>query len=337
MEGIGLKAKEIAELVGGWIEGDEEFIPKRIAESDAAGPEDMTVWDGRSPIAKDVGMVIAPIKPPVRFKVFVEVKDYRQALARLLNEFEPDHPFKGISPAAFIEDGAEIHPEANIGPFAYVSSGAIVERNVVLYPFVYVGPRTRIGEGSILYPFVYVGWGVEIGRRCLIHPGAVIGSEGFGFVPTSSGWLRIPQVGRVKLEDQVRLGANTAVDRATFSETVVGEGSKIDNLVQVGHNVRIGPYTVIAAQTGIAGGAKIGSWVVFGGQVGVADHVEVGDGSIAAAGSGIASNVPPKSVLAGKIPARDRVKFNRSAALFFKLPEIYRRLLEIAKKMEKNE
>jgi len=288
-------AKVIVEIVKGTLVGDGEFVPVGIAESGEAGP------------------------------------DYREALAHLLSHFEPPHPFEGISPAAFVEEGAEIEEGAAVAPFTYVSKGAVIGKGAVLYPFVYVGPGARIGEGTVVYPFAYIGWGVEIGKRCLIHPGAVIGAEGFGFVPTETGWLRIPQIGQVSIGDDVRIGANTTVDRATFSVTSVGKGSKIDNLVQIAHNVKIGDYTVIAAQTGIAGGTEIGSRVIFGGQVGVA---KVGDGVIAAAGSGISSNVPPGKVLAGKIPARDRSRFNRSAVLFYKLPEIYSRLLELARKLE---
>jgi len=331
------KASDIARIVGGRLVGDGEFVPKGIAESDRAGAEELTVWDGRSPIAEEVGVVIGVDAPPSKYRALILVDDYRMALAKLLEHFAPPHPFRGVSPAAFVEEGAHVHPEAHIGPFAYVSRGAKVGRGAVIYPFAYVGPDAEIGEGTVLYPFAYVGWGVKVGKRCLIHPGAVIGAEGFGFVPTSEGWLRIPQVGRVVLGDGVRLGANSAVDRATFSETVVGEGSKIDNLVQIGHNVRVGEHTVIAALSGLAGGARIGSWVVFGGQVGVADHVEVGDRVMAAAGSGISGNIPPGKVVAGKIPARDRTKFNRSAALFYKLPEIYSKLLRIARSLERDE
>ncbi len=327
-------AKVIAEIVKGTIVGDGEFVPGGIAESPEAGPEDLTVWDGRGPISEDVGVVISPERPPGKVKAFIKVKDYREALAHLLSHFEPPHPFKGVSPAAFVEDGAKVEEGAAVAPFAYVSGGAVIGKGAVIYPFVYVGPGARIGEGTVVYPFAYIGWGVEVGKRCLIHPGAVIGAEGFGFVPTETGWLRIPQIGRVRIGNDVRIGANTTVDRATFSVTSVGKGSKIDNLVQIAHNVKIGNYTVIAAQSGIAGGTEIGSRVIFGGQVGVADHVKVGDGVIAAAGSGISSNVPPGKVIAGKIPARDRSRFNRSAVLFYKLPEIYSRLLELARKLE---
>ncbi len=328
------KAKDIAEVVGGRLVGDGEFVPVGIAESGEAGPGDLTVWDGKSPISEDVGVVIGVKEPPGRYRAFVEVEDYREALARLLSHFEPPHPFEGVSPAAFVEEGARIEDGAAVGPFAYVSKGAVIGKGAVIYPFAYVGPNARIGEGTVIYPFAYIGWGVEIGRNCLIHPGAVIGAEGFGFVPSGGGWIRIPQIGRVRIGDGVRIGANTTVDRATFSETVVGEGSKIDNLVQIAHNVRVGRNTVIAAQTGIAGGTRIGSGVIFGGQVGVADHVEVGDGVIAAAGSGISGSVPPGKVVAGKIPARDRSKFNRSAVLFYKLPEIYARLLDLERKLK---
>ncbi len=173
-----------------------------------------------------------------------------------------------------------------------------------------------------------------MGERCIIYPGSVIGSEGFGFERTDDGWVRIPQIGSVIIEDDVRIGANTTIDRATFGKTVIGKGTKIDNLVQIAHNVKIGENVVIASQTGISGGTEIGNWCIFAGQVGITEHIKIGNKVILMAGSGVDKDVKDGEVLAGKIPARERLTFWKSAAMFYKLPEIYRKLKDLEKKLK---
>ncbi len=327
-----LKAIEIARIVDGEVEGDKDFEVWGINESEKAGEKDLTVWNGKDKISERVGVVISNQRPPIFFGAFIKVENYRLALAKLLKNFEPK--ITSFSGEPIIEEGAEISKSAVIGPFSYISRRAKIRENVVIYPFVFIGEDVEIGESTVIFPFVYVGWGTKIGRNCIIYPGAVIGSEGFGFERTKEGWVRIPQVGRVILGDNVRVGANVCIDRATFGETVLLDGVKIDNLVQIAHNVKIGENTVIAAQTGIAGGARLGRWNVLAGQVGITDHVRIGDNVVILAGSGIDRDVGDNSILAGKIPARDRLEFWRSASLFFRLPEIYERLKELEKKLK---
>jgi UDP-3-O-[3-hydroxymyristoyl] glucosamine N-acyltransferase len=327
-----LRAIDIARIVGGEIEGDGDFEVFDIKESENAGERDLTVWNGKDKINERVGVVISNQKPPVSFSAFIKVENYRLALAKLLELFEPKKREFFGNP--IVEEGAEISKSAIIGPFSYISRGAKIGEGVVIYPFVFIGEDVEIGENTVIFPFVYIGWGTKIGKNCMIYPGAVIGSEGFGFERTAEGWVRIPQVGKVIVGDNVRIGANVCVDRATFGETVISHGVKIDNLVQIAHNVSVGENTVIAAQTGIAGGTKIGKWNIFAGQVGITDHLKIGDNVIILAGSGVDRDVKDNSVLAGKIPARDRLEFWRSASLFFKLPEIYEKLKEIEKKLK---
>jgi len=327
-----LRAIDVARIVGGEIEGDENFEVFGIKESESAGERDLTVWNGKDRINDKVGVVISNQRPHISFSAFIKVENYRLALAKLLEFFEPKgRKFLG---SPIIEDGAEISESAVIGPFSYISKGAKIGENVVIYPFVFVGENVEIGENTVIFPFVYIGWGTKVGKNCIIYPGAVIGSEGFGFERTEEGWVRIPQVGRVVLGDNVRVGANTCIDRATFGETLVSDGVKIDNLVQIAHNVKIGENTVIASQTGVAGGTRIGKWNVFAGQVGITDHVKIGDNVVILAGSGVDRDVEDNKILAGKIPARERLEFWRCASLFFKLPEIYERLKELEKKLK---
>ncbi|MEO0139721.1 MAG: UDP-3-O-(3-hydroxymyristoyl)glucosamine N-acyltransferase [candidate division WOR-3 bacterium] len=327
-----LRAGDIARIVGGELEGDENYEVWDIKESYEAGERDLTVWNGKEKLNGKVGVVISSVKPNVSFGALIKVDNYRIALSKLLKFFEPEKP-KFIG-EPIIEKGAEVSPSAVIGPFTYISRGAKIGENVVIYPFVFVGEGVVIGDGTVIYPFSYIGWGVEIGKNCTIFPGAVIGSEGFGFERTQDGWERIPQVGRVIIGDNVRIGANTCIDRATFGKTVIGKGVKLDNLVQIAHNVKIGDNTVIASQTGIAGGTSVGEWCVFAGQVGITDHLRIGDNVVILAGSGVDMDVDNGKILAGKIPARDRLEFWRSASLFFKLPEIYAKLKELEKKLK---
>lgn len=220
------------------------------------------------------------------------------------------------------------------GAFSYVGSRSQIGDQVKIYPQVYIGEDVTIGEGSILYPGVKVYSGTIIGKNCVLHAGAIIGSDGFGFAPQEDGSYRpIPQMGNVVLKDNVSIGANTVIDCATLqgSSTIIQEGVKLDNLIQVGHNVVVGEHTVIAAQTGISGSAQIGSYCMIGGQVGVAGHLQVGNHVKIDAQSGIAQKVPDKAVILGS-PAIDRGQFIRASIVFRKLPELQRRIQELEEK-----
>ncbi len=335
MSGLNLKikAKDIAKIVDGEVIGNGDHVIFDIKESDSAGERDLTFWDGKRPISNGVGVVISRVRPNIRFAAWIKVENYRLALAKLLKYFEPQHPRFPKGFPVFVDKNASVSDTANIGPFSYISEGAIIKDKVVIYPFVFVGRNAVIGKGSIIFPFVYIGDNVEIGDGCIIYPGAVIGSEGFGFERGREGWIRIPQIGNVVVGKNVRLGANTCVDRATFGSTEVGDGTKVDNLVQIAHNVKIGPNTVIASQSGIAGGTLLGKWCVLAGQVGIVDNVQIGDGVVITAGSGVDTDIPRETVVSGKIPARKRSEFLRSAALFYRLPEIYKRLKDLEKEL----
>src|SRR6059058_4947254 len=187
---------------------------------------------------------------------------------------------------------ARVDPTAAVGPLAVVESGAVLGPRVRVHAFAFVGARAEVGEDSVLHPRVVLCAGVKLGRRVVVHPGAVIGADGFGYAFDGEAHRKIPQVGGVLIEDDVEIGANTAIDRATFGDTIIRRGTKIDNLVQVGHNVEIGEHSLLVAQVGIAGSSRLGKGVVLAGQVGVADHLTIGDGVIAGAQTGIAFSLP---------------------------------------------
>jgi UDP-3-O-[3-hydroxymyristoyl] glucosamine N-acyltransferase len=246
------------------------------------------------------------------------------------------HPAR--RPAAGVSRGAHVDPSARLGRGVSIAAGATVSAKArigdraVLSAGVFVGREAWIGEDSLLHPNAVVLDRCQVGARCVLHPGAVIGSDGFGFVWDGAAHRKIPQVGIVRVEDDVEIGANTTVDRATLGETVIGRGSKLDNLVQIGHNVVVGSQSIICGQAGIGGSARLGNRVTLAGQVGVSDHAEVRDGVTATGQAGIlmGSRVPAGSVVSG-MPAAPHHEFLKRSAWIARLPELARRLAKLEK------
>lgn len=230
--------------------------------------------------------------------------------------FSYQHPFSGKSANAHIDSSAQLDASVTIFPFVFIGPGARIEKNVVLYSGVFVGAGSSIGEGSIIYPNAVIREGSIIGKNCLINPGVVIGGDGFGFAPSSTGEnIKIPQVGSVILADEVEVGSNSSIDRGAMANTTIGKHTKIDSLVQIGHNVVVGESCFIAALVGIAGSSKIGKKVTLAGQVGVSGHIEIGENSVVLAKAGVTKNVPPGALMAG-MPARPNKDFlNQQATL----------------------
>jgi UDP-3-O-[3-hydroxymyristoyl] glucosamine N-acyltransferase len=263
------------------------------------------------------------------------------AFACTVELFNPqERPEPGISPVAVVHAGATLGKDVSIGPFAVVEEGAVVGDRAIIMAGVYVGKRASVGDDSLLYPRVTLYHGVRVGKRAILHSGCVIGSDGFGFAPSEKGFRKIPQIGTVEVDDDVEIGANTTIDRATLGVTRIGRGTKLDNLIQVGHNVDIGSDTVVASQTGISGSCKVGSRVMIGGQVGLAGHLEIGDGVMLGAKSGVAASISAKEaqVWSG-IPAMPHRTWLRVAMLMSSLPELFRRVkrLETGKSASEEE
>ena len=337
---------EIAAFLNGSVSGDGAVVIERIRGIDEAGPGDLTFvanpkyrkkmeTTGASAILVVPGTACAG-------KNLLIVGDPYVALGRLLALFHPeDEETAGISKNATVEAGADISPEAVVYPGVHVCSGARVEKRAVLYPGVFIGRDAAVGEASILYPGVTVYRRCRIGRRVVLHAGVVVGSDGFGFALPGQGNRKIPQVGYVQIDDDVEIGANTTIDRGALGRTWIQRGVKIDNLVQIAHNVVIGEYSIIVAQVGISGSTQLGKGVVIGGQAGIVGHIRIGDGVMAAARSGVRKDIPPGQIVAGSphMPHREWLKME---ACLPKLPEmrealaaLQRRVAALEEKTEK--
>jgi UDP-3-O-[3-hydroxymyristoyl] glucosamine N-acyltransferase len=254
----------------------------------------------------------------------IRVKNSYEAFASLLTLVEQSKNTKtGIHPTAVIEPGAKIGADVYIGAYAFIGENTVIGDGTRVFPHVFIGDSCDIGSNCTIYAGVKVYHECIIGKSCTIHAGTVIGSDGFGFAPQSeTEFMKIPQIGNVILEDNVEIGANVAIDRATIGSTIIRKGVKLDNLVQVGHNVEIGENTVMAGQTGIAGSTKIGRNCMFGGQVGIGGHIKIADGTKIGAQAGVPGDVKTENSIIQGSPAIDIRLFQRSSVVFKKLPEI---------------
>ncbi|MFW6005494.1 MAG: UDP-3-O-(3-hydroxymyristoyl)glucosamine N-acyltransferase [Desulfonatronovibrionaceae bacterium] len=258
-------------------------------------------------------------------------------LARTMKFFEsPQGLDKSCPEQANIQPGADIHPQAIVHPMAFVGAGACIGAGTRIFPHVYIGENCRVGQDCVIYPQVSIMAGCLIGSRVVIHPGAVIGSDGFGFAEHGQCREKIPQLGMVVIEDDVEIGSCTTIDRATLGQTVVGSGTKIDNLVQIAHNVRIGKNCVIVSQVGISGSSRLGDNVILGGQVGVAGHLEIGSKARVAAKSGISRSLEGGRDYGG-IPAVSHAAFLKNAVLYPRLPELFKKVKKLEKQISSME
>lgn len=255
-------------------------------------------------------------------------------LARVVNVFaRPQGCLSGVHELAFIHPGAQVDPSATIHPFAFVGEGAVIGAETVLFAGAYVGEETVIGSRCILYPNCVVMGGLTVGDRVILQPGVVLGGDGYGYAQTPLGHMKIPQIGTVAIEDDVEIGSNSAIDRAALDTTRVRRGTKIDNLVQIGHNVEIGEHCLIIGQTGIGGSTVIGNGVVLAGQTGVPDNVKIGDGAMIAAQSGVLGDVEPGSRLAGSPAINAKAYFKAVGVCTPKLPDLFKRVKNLEKEL----
>ena len=271
----------------------------------------------------------------------IRVDDPYATIAQLLNMVGSMQQVKsGVEEPVYVATGVDVPNDIYLGAFSYISSGAKIGKNVKIYPQCYIGDRVTLGDNVILYPGVKIYHDCVIGNNCILHSGVVVGGDGFGFAPENGVYKKIAQVGNVIIEDDVEIGANTTIDRATMGSTIVKKGVKLDNLIQIAHNVEVGEHTVIAAQAGIAGSAKIGSHNMIGGQCGFAGHITVGDNNQFGAQSGIPKSVGDGNILMG-YPAVKHTDFARQAAflknhakLSAELSDLKKQLVELKKELE---
>ena len=329
---------EIAALVGGTVSGDGSRVIRSLAALDEAGADDLAfvvpphIEAARS--GAKAGALLLPQGTEGFEGAVIFVDEPKAAFAKLLAIFTPPiaHP-AGVSDQAYIGRDVQIGAGATILPFAYIDDYAVIGAGATVYPHAYVGQYSEIGEGSVLYPNAAVREHCRIGARCTIHSCAVIGADGFGFTTEDGVHTKVPQVGGVVIEDDVEIGAHVGIDRATLGATIIGKGTKIDNLVHIGHNCQIGANCLIVAQTGISGSTKVGHNVTFGGQVGTVGHINIGANSVYAARSGIIGDMPEGVFCAG-FPVQPHAEWLRVQAAIRRLPEMVKKIKSLEKEIE---
>lgn len=326
-------AQQIANVLGGTVEGNPEVKVNNFSKIEDGKPGTLTFLANPKyehfiyKTEASIVLVNNDFTPTDPIKAtLVKVANAYTSLAILLNMVEKSKEKKaGVDATAFIAASASVDDDCYIGNFAYIGENVTMGKNCRIYPSVYVGDNVAIGDNCTLYPHVTIYDGCLIGNNCILHAGAVIGSDGFGFAPEGDNYKKIPQLGNVILEDDVEIGANTTIDRAVMDSTIIRRGVKLDNLVQIAHNVEVGENTVMAAQVGIAGSVKIGSHCMFGGQVGLSGHIHVADHVVFGAQCGVISDVKEATTLLGA-PAIPAKAFMRSSAIFGRLPDMYREM-----------
>ena len=336
-------AEMIAGLLGGTVEGDKTAAVHTVSSIEGGKRGSLTyltnpkyeqfIYITEASIVL-VDEAFRPARPVAA--TLVRIPDVGGAIVKLLEMYNAAKPRKtGIGKMCSISDKATVGKDCYVGDFAVIEAGAEIGDGAQIYPQAYIGDGVKIGAGTVVYAGAKIYEGCRIGARCIIHAGAVIGADGFGFMPKPDGSFdKIPQLGNVVIEDDVEIGANTCIDRAKTDSTIIRRGMKLDNLIQVGHNVEIGENTVSSAQMGIAGTSKIGRNCFLAGQVGIADHVTVGDRVKIGSKTGLDKNVPDGEIRFG-YPALPGMQYHRSFAVFKNLPDLAKRVAELEKSAKK--
>lgn len=337
-----MRLRDLAEALSCELVGEGEIEIRGVAGIREAKEGELTfVADSRHLRyleATEASAIILSPKDPPSTKPTLRTDNPYLAFAKALELLHPQTlPSPGVHSAAILEGGVRLGEGTSIGALTFIGKGAEIGDHSILFPQVYIGRGSRIGKGCLLYPQVVVREGVWIGDRVIIHSGAVLGSDGFGYAKDKEGrYHKIPQIGGVRVEDDAEIGANVAIDRATLGQTRVGRGTKIDNLVQIAHNVQVGQDTIIISQVGIAGSTKIGNRVTLAGQVGIIGHLEIGDDSIVGSQSGVRENLNPGSIMTGS-PAIPHNLYRRMAVSLPKVPELIKTIRALEKRLQELE
>lgn len=336
-------AQQIADFLGGRVEGDKKKKVSDFAKIEEAKAGTITFLANPkyTNYVYETEASVILVNDDIAFDrevdaTLVRVPNAYESLAKLMQFYENSKPKKsGKSKKASIEKSAKIGKDCYIGDFVYVAANAIIGNNVKIYPHTYIGDNVTIGDNTIIYPNVTIYKDCKVGADCVLHSGAVIGADGFGFAPSNANnYEKIPQIGIAILEDRVEIGANTTVDRATMGATIIRKGVKLDNMVQVAHNVEIGEHTVIASQTGISGSTKLGANMMVGGQVGFAGHLTVADGVKIGAQSGLNNSIKEENVILMGSPVTDMSTWRRSSIVAKNLPDMQRTLNRLEKELK---
>lgn len=331
-------ASQIALLINGKIEGEATVMVNSFGKIEEAGPGQLTFF--ANPKYEEylyttkASVIILNEGYELKEKIsasLIRVPDAYSAFATLLSKYQEimQQQLNGIQEPSYIAQTAKYGTNVFIGAFAYLGENVTIGNNSKVYPNAYLGNNVKVGDNTIIHPGAKIYFDCVIGNNVIIHAGVIIGSDGFGFAPQADGTLKkVPQIGNVVIEDNVEIGSNTTIDRATIGSTVIRSGAKLDNLIQIAHNVEIGNSTVIAAQAGISGSTKIGKGVMIGGQAGIVGHIQLGDGSKVNAQSGVSKSIEPGKAVTGS-PAFDYTSALRSQAAARKLPELEKRVKEL--------
>ncbi|MDR2118215.1 MAG: UDP-3-O-(3-hydroxymyristoyl)glucosamine N-acyltransferase [Tannerellaceae bacterium] len=334
-------AQQIANILKGTVDGDPEVKVNNFSKIEEGKPHSLTFLANPKyepyiyHTEASVVLVNNEFKPSSHIKsTLIRVPNAYAALAVLLEiAGQSEQKKEGIDSTAFIHASATVGEGCYIGTFTYIGENVKIGDNCRIYPYTYIGDNTSVGDDCLLYPHVTIYKDCTIANRCILHAGCVIGSDGFGFAPEGGAYKKIPQLGYVIIEDDVEIGANTTIDRAVMDATIIRKGVKLDNLVQIAHNVEIGEHTVMAAQAGISGSVKIGSHCRFGGQSGLAGHIHIADRVAIGAQAGVMSNIKTEQTLLGS-PAIDSRDYMRSSVIFSRLPEMYRSLAKLREEVD---
>lgn len=330
-------AAEIAALVQGRLDGECSVQLTGVSSLSEAGVTDVSFLGNEKyrdqVLPSKASVILVPENydvPVPAGRAWIRCADPSNAFTLVIGLFTPPPVkyAKGIHPTAVIEDGATVAPDTSIGAGVVICAGARIGQGTTILPNCYIGPEAAIGENCLLYPNVTVRERCLLGNRVILHAGVVIGGDGFGYQSGPEGHKKIPQVGIVQIDDDVEIGCNSTVDRARFGRTWIKAGTKIDNLVQIGHNVEIGYHGMIVAQVGIAGSTHLGNFVTMAGQSATAGHLTLGDGVIVMGQSGVSKNLPPRAIVMGT-PAMDRLEFAKQAVLIRRVEKLQAQLKEI--------
>ena len=334
-----MELAQLAARLGCRLEGDGTIDITRVATLDEAGPGDVTFlanpkYAHAAQVTRASAVILADDAAPLPCAMLRTPQPYKAFADALVALGRDERPPAGVHPSAVVAPDASLGAEVSIGPLVVVGSGAVIGARTVLHPHVVIGAAAVVGDDCLIHARVSIRERTRIGHRVVIQDGAVIGSDGFGFVTDpSGGHHKIPQQNVVVIEDDVEIGANTTVDRPAVGETRIGAGTKIDNLVQIAHGVKVGRRVLLAAQVGVAGSTKVGDGVVLAGQVGVAGHVTIGDGARATAQTGIPNDVEPGALVSG-YPALDNRDWLKASAVFRHLPDLRRQVKALMARLE---
>lgn len=335
-------ATQIAELLEGEIVGDPAVEVSGLSKIEEGTEGTLTFLSNEKytpyiyTTQASIAIVNASFEPTKKISAtLIKVADAYQSFTKLLTFYnEVKNNKTGKENPHFVSESAKLGINIYLGAFSYIGNNVKIGDDVKIYPNCYIGDNVEIGDGSVLFPGVKIYSECVVGKQCKIHAGAVIGADGFGFAPGEDGsYTAIPQIGNVVIEDHVDIGANTTIDRATLGSTIIRQGVKLDNLIQIAHNVEIDEHTVIAAQTGIAGSTKVGKFVKMGGQAALSGHIKIGDHVVISGKTGVRKNVKDNDIVIG-FPAFNIQKWNRSSAIFRNLPEYVGKIKELEKEIK---